>query len=64
MDHKYQRSLDNPGAIVNTDSEGLKAYRLRKQLSEKQEQRMSKLENDLSEIKHLLMSLVNKEGSN
>lgn len=64
MDHKYKRDPNNSGAIVNTDSEALKAYRLRKQLSEKQEQRMSKLENDLSEIKQLLMSIVNKEGSN
>ena len=63
-DHKYQRSPTNPGAIVNKDSEGLKAYKMRKQLSEKQEQRMTRLENDMSEIKQLLMLIVNKEGSN
>lgn len=62
-EHKYQRRPDNPGAIVNTDSEALKAYRIRKQTSEQQEQRMKKVENDVSEIKQLLMLLVNKEGS-
>lgn len=52
------------GAILNTDREALVAYRRRKNLIKSQEDRINKLETDLSDIKNLLNTIIeniNKE---
>jgi hypothetical protein len=61
MDHKFVRHKENKGAIINTDLNALNAYKKRKQIAEEQNNRMTKLENDMSDIKNLLLQLVNKE---
>jgi hypothetical protein len=61
MDHKFVRHKENPGAIVNTDINALNAYKMRKKIAEEQSNRMTKLENDVNDIKNLLLQLVNKE---
>jgi hypothetical protein len=50
----------NTNAILNTDSAGYAAYKHRKRLNAKKDQRLDKLERDMSEIKTLLQQLVSK----
>lgn len=50
------------GAIINTDKSGLDAARARKIAQKQDKERLSKLENDVSEIKRLLEKLVNDNG--
>lgn len=52
---KYIRQADNKGAVLNTDNDGLAAYRKRKKVLRAQEQRITNLEQQLLEIKQLLL---------
>lgn len=51
---KYVRQADNKGAVLNTDSSGLEAYRKRKKIARDQELRLADLEQQLFEIRQLL----------
>lgn len=57
MDHKFIRDADNPGAVINTDKEGLTKYKAEKAKSAKlkeMEKRIDNMESMLSEIlKHV-----------
>ena len=50
------------GAIINTDKLGLQAAKARKLAQRQDKERLSKLENDVSEIKRLLEKFVNDNG--
>jgi hypothetical protein len=53
---KYVRSASNPGVVINTDVEGLKAYKLQK----KRLQDIDNLKEEINEIKSLLTQLLQK----
>jgi alpha-galactosidase/6-phospho-beta-glucosidase family protein len=48
------------GAILNTDNASLKAYKQRKKVMAKQTDRLDKLEEDVTQIKHLLSEILGK----
>lgn len=50
----FRRDQNNPGAIVNTDINSLKAYRAKRE--EKTE--INNLKKEVSEIKSLLLQLI------
>lgn len=62
MEHKFMRSEQNPGAVINTDVSALQAYKARKKLAEEQKQKMERMETELSEIKMMLKQLLSKES--
>ena len=56
----------NSKAILNTDKSGLNDYLMKREIAKKQQaeqvqtkDRLDKIENDMSEIKNLLVQLVN-----
>jgi len=51
---KYIRSTINAGAVLNTDTESLKAYKLQK----KRLQEIDQLKNEMHEIKSMLTQLL------
>jgi hypothetical protein len=63
MTKEYQRSSANRGAILNIDNEGLQAYKRQRQLMKNlgsQEDRISKIESDIGEVKDLLKQMLEK----
>lgn len=59
----FERSKENGGAVLNTNNEALAAYKRTRELrwkNEVQEDRLNKLENELSEIKDLLHKILEK----
>jgi hypothetical protein len=46
---------DKTGAILNTDNKGLDAYRKRREIKNSTNDRLSRLEEDISLIKRLLL---------
>jgi len=52
----------NSGAIVNVNREAISAARMRKKKKEEDKERIGKLENDVTEIKQLLLQLIGKEN--
>jgi len=58
-DHKFVRD-DRSRAIINTDVDGLIRYKAKKQNA----QRIDKLEEEMSEIKQLLLSINSKLQGN
>lgn len=58
MEHKYIRNQNNPGAVINTDVNALKAYKTRKQLTEQQRQEFEDIKNDVVEIKQMLAKII------
>jgi hypothetical protein len=62
----FMRSEKNPGAIVNVDNEGLAAYRRNREIMRNvgtHEERISKIENSLDDIKGLLIQIL-ENGNN
>lgn len=51
----------NTDAIINVNNDEFKAFRRRKQKEKSTKTRIDALENDLSEIKDMLLLLINKE---
>ena len=56
MSEYYERSKTNPGAVINTDNDGLKAYKLKKQRNKK----IDNLESEVDDIKNLLNQILEK----
>jgi hypothetical protein len=52
----FIRQNDNPGAVLNTDSSGLAAYKKRKN----RENEINTLKEEVSEIKSLLTTILQK----
>jgi hypothetical protein len=49
-DGKFKRDTKNRGALISTDLEGLKAYKLRKKKFKDLDDRINNIENTLGEI--------------
>jgi hypothetical protein len=68
INDKLVRQFNNPGALVNTDADGFHAYKMaRRKHSENQDridqintitEEVNTLKNDISEIKQLLMKVL------
>lgn len=56
----FVRSPINPGAVLNTDSGALQAYRAKKQSLKRRDEEIETLKKDMSEIKGLLSILVER----
>lgn len=52
----YIRQQDNQGAVLNTNDDALKAYKLQKQKN----RRVDILENDVKSMKHMLQQILEK----
>lgn len=58
---EFVRSENNPGAILNTDNSGLAAYRRQREVMRSvvtHEDRIKKIENDITEVKDMLVQLL------
>jgi len=53
---KFKRMKTNPGAIINTDEEALKAYKARK----KNNKEIDNLKHEVSDIKIMLNKILEK----
>ena len=53
------RDVSN-GALLNKDNSRLKAYKMAKKKKQELDSRVNRLENDVSEIKNLLLKLIEK----
>ena len=58
MSHKYIRSSSNPGAIINSDFDSLKAYKAKKEAIENQRKEIDQMKQDLGEIKEMLKLII------
>ena len=67
----YVKVKDNEGlvkdtktsAILNVDGDGLTEYKKRREMMRKKENEIEQLKNDVSEIKSLLLQILDKEGN-
>jgi hypothetical protein len=60
MSDKFRRLTENPGAVVNTDSTGLKAYKLAKKNAVQQKEEINSLKQEVADLKQLLTNLIEK----
>ena len=60
MKDGFVRMDQNPGAVVNNDSTGLKAYKLAKQRAKQQNDEINTLKTEVSELKQMLTQLLEK----
>ena len=60
MSVKFMRMQDNPGAIINTDNEGLQAYKLAKKRAVDQKAEINNLKDEIKELKMLVTQLLEK----
>jgi hypothetical protein len=61
MKQDFIRSDKNPGAILNTDSSGLAAYRRNREIMRNvgtHEERIKKIENSIDDIKNMLIKVL------
>lgn len=64
METKFIRQKDNPGALLNSDIEGLQAYKRQREIiraSSKHEERFQKIESTIDEVKTLLLQLMDRK---
>ena len=54
---------DNSGAIINTDKEAMKAYKLRRSLEISKQNEINKLREEMSDIKDMLKQLLEKNDT-
>ena len=59
--HSFLVRDSRSNAIVNRDQKGYDTYKNLKRAKSKEKERLDKLENDVSEIKDLLIQLINKD---
>jgi len=66
MSDKFVREYDNPGAVINTDTRGLAAYKLRKQKSKQINElagnvkQIDEMQQEIADIKQILQMIVEK----
>lgn len=60
MNHKFVRSNENPGSVINTDSSGLNAYKRRKKIFEEQNKKIEQLENKFDHVLTALQDISKK----
>lgn len=56
----FVRMNGNEGAIINTDNNALKAYKLQREAERAKNQEINTLKQDVQEIKDLLSQLLEK----
>lgn len=56
LNDKYVRSVSNPGVVLNTDNDALKAYKLQK----RRLQEIDTLKNEIADIKTTLGLILEK----
>ena len=59
----FVRQEDNPGAIINVDKNGLKAYKLRREADKRKENDINMLRDELAEVKYMLKQLLNEKNN-
>ena len=59
--HSYLVRDSKTNAIVHKDKQGYDSYKNLRRAKGKEKERLDKLENDVSEIKDLLIQLINKD---
>lgn len=59
--HSFLVRDSRSNAIVNRDQKGYDTYKNLKRAKSKEKERLDKLENDVNEIKDLLIQLINKD---
>ena len=60
-DHKFIRSDNNTGAVINTDYNGLEAYKKQKKCAKQRSAEIDKMRKDLDEIKLLLTTIIENQ---
>lgn len=60
MISNFERQKNNPGALLNTNNQGLKAYREARSNMLKGQQEFEKLKSDVSEIKEAIAAILEK----
>lgn len=58
--HKYKRLEDNPGAVINTDVQALKAYKAKKAAMIKHREEFEDMKQDVKELKQMLSLIMEK----
>jgi len=53
----------NNSAILNVDADALSKYKMRRELERKRNEEIDELKKDVSEIKSLLLQMIDKEGN-
>lgn len=61
-EHPMLRKSKTTGAVINVNSDEISAARERKRRLHEDKERIAGLENDVSEIKQLLLQLIGKEN--
>lgn len=59
-DHEDLVKDKTSGAVLNINNDALKAYKMARKKNVDMQNRMNKMEDDISEIKSLLKELINK----
>jgi|TARA_B100000085_G_C18464769_1_gene480485 hypothetical protein len=59
--HSFLVRDSRTNAIVNRDKQGYDSYKNLKRAKSRERERLDKLENDVTEIKDLLIQLINKD---
>ena len=68
---KYMKVKDNEdlvrdknnSAILNVDADALSKYKMRREQERKRNEEIDELKKDVSEIKSLLLQMIDKEGN-
>lgn len=60
MISNFERQKNNPGALLNTDSSGLKAYRDARSNMLKGQKEFEQLKSDVSELKEMMSQILEK----
>lgn len=58
----FLRQRENPGAIINVDNNGLKAYKQRRQAENARDSEINSLKQEISELKDLLKQVLEKKN--
>jgi hypothetical protein len=62
-DHEDLVREKNNSAILNVDADALSKYKMRRELERKRNEEIDELKKDVSEIKSLLLQMIDKEGN-
>ena len=56
----FARLKENPGAVVNVDSSGLKAYKLRRNQETRRSDEINNIKQEMNDIKSMLSHILEK----
>ena len=55
-----KRSTSNPGAVLNSDAQGLRAYREARERVRQRNKDFEQMKNEVAEIKNMLSTILEK----